>query len=118
MWQSAALSSTDHVRGTASLSLTVTPSASSGTLYAYLYDVNWADDATLVSYLPYSYSSATPGAPLQLNAEFLTAAYDIPASDSVGLVIGTKDPLFLDTDQSGSTVGFSGTSSLTLPLGE
>jgi predicted acyl esterase len=117
VWQSSALSSTDHVRGTASLSLTVTPSAASGTLYAYLYDVNLLDDGTLVSYLPYSYSGATPGKPLHISAQFLTTSYDIPAGDSIGLVIGTEDPLFLDTDQSGSTVTYAASSGLTLPLG-
>jgi len=117
VWQSAVLPATDHLRGTASLNLTVKPSASSGTLYAYLYDVNLLDDGTLISYLPYTYTGATPGMPLHISAQFLTTSYDIPAGDSVALVIGTKDPLFLDADQPGSTVTFTGPSSLTLPLG-
>jgi predicted acyl esterase len=117
VWQSSALPATDHVRGTASLSLTVTPSAASGTLYAYLYDVNPLANGTLISYLPYTYTGATPGKPLHISAQFLTTSYDIPAGDSIGLVIGTKDPLFLDADQSGSTVTYSGSSSLTVPLG-
>lgn len=116
VWQTNAMNTTEHLRGDASLHLTFTPSASSGTLYAYLYDVNWADNAKLISYLPYTYSGATPGKATSLDAQFLTAAYDIPSGDSVALVIGTKDPLFLDADQSGSTVAFSGPSSLSLPL--
>jgi predicted acyl esterase len=120
VWQSAALSSTDHVRGAPALNVTITPSASTGTVYAYLYDVNWADDGTLVSYLPYTYTNATPGKPLAVNAQLLTAAYDIPAGDSIGLVIDTKDPLFYDADQSGSKVTFSSPvgspSTLSLPL--
>jgi predicted acyl esterase len=120
VWQSAALGSPDHVRGAPTLNLTVTPSASSGTFFAYLYDVNWLDDGTLISYLPYSYANATPGKAMTISAQLLTAAYDVPAGDSLGLVIDTKDPLFLDQDQSGSTLTFSGTASspatLTLPL--
>jgi len=120
VWQSSALGSTDHVRGNAALNITITPSASSGTFYAYLYDVNWADDATLVSYLPYTYLNATPGKPLNISAQFLTAAYDIPAGDSVGVVIDTKDPLFYDSDKSGSTLTFSSPAgspaTLSLPL--
>lgn len=116
VWQTGAMNTTEHLRGDASLHLTFTPSASSGTLYAYLYDVNWADNGKLISYLPYTYSGATPGKATSLDAQFLTAAYDIPSGDSVALVIGTKDPLFLDADQSGSTVAFSGPSSLGLPL--
>jgi predicted acyl esterase len=116
VWQSAAMTSEQELRGAASINLTFTPSASSGTLYAYLYDVNWADDGTLISYLPYSYLDATPGQPTTINAQFLTAAYNIPSGDSIAVVVGTKDPLFLDSDQSGSTVAFSGPSSVTLPL--
>ena len=120
VWQSSALSSTDHIRGTPTLNVTITPSASSGTIYAYLYDVNWADNATLVSYLPYSYLNATPGKPLNISAQLLNTAYDIPAGDSVGVVIDTKDPLFLDSDQSGSSVTFSSPASapatVSLPL--
>ncbi|HEV2636802.1 MAG TPA: CocE/NonD family hydrolase [Actinocrinis sp.] len=120
VWQSSALGSTDHVRGNPTLNITITPSASTGTIYAYLYDVNWSDDGTLVSYLPYTYANATPGKPLTVNAQLLTAAYDIPAGDTVGLVIDTKDPLFYDADRSGSTVSFSSPAgspaTLTLPL--
>ena len=116
VWQSNAMTSEQKLRGTASINLTFTPSASSGTLYAYLYDVNWADDGTLISYVPYSYLNATPGQPMTINAQFITAAYDIPSGDSIAVVVGTKDPLFLDSDQSGSTVTFGGPSSVTLPL--
>jgi predicted acyl esterase len=116
VWQSDAMSSELKLRGAANISLTFTPSASSGTLYAYLYDVNWADDGTLISYVPYTYLNATPGEPMTINARLLTAAYNIPSGDSIAVVVGTKDPLFLDDDQSGSTVTFGGPSSVTLPL--
>jgi predicted acyl esterase len=116
VWQSSAMTSTLDLRGAASINLTFTPSASSGTVYAYLYDVNWADNGTLISYVPYSYLDATPGQPMTINAQFLTAAYDIPSGDSIAVVVGTKDPLFLDSDQSGSKVTFGGPASVTLPL--
>jgi len=116
VWQSAAMTTEQKLRGTASINLTFTPTASTGTLYAYLYDVNWADNATLMSYLPYTYLGATPGKPTTISAQFLTAAYNIPAGDSIAVVVGTKDPLFLDADQSGSTVTFAGPSSVTLPV--
>jgi putative CocE/NonD family hydrolase len=120
VWESAALGSTDHIRGAPTLNLTFTPSASSGTFFAYLYDVNWLDDGTLISYLPYSYANAVPGHPLTINAQLLTAACDVPAGDSIGLVIDTKDPLFLDQDQTGSTLSFSSSgaspATLSLPL--
>jgi hypothetical protein len=121
VWQSATLGSADRIRGEPMLDITITPSASSGTLFAYLYDVNWLDDGSLISYVPYSYSGATPGSPLTISVPMQYAAYDVPAGDSLGLVIDTKDPLFLDQDQSGSTLAFSGTgsapSTVTLPLG-
>jgi predicted acyl esterase len=121
IWQSSALGSAEHIRGEPALDVTITPSASSGTLFAYLYDVNWLDDGSLISYVPYSYTGATPGAPLTISVPMQYAAYDVPAGDSLGLVIDTKDPLFLDQDQSGSTLAFSGTgsapSTVTVPLG-
>ena len=117
VWQSDTMTAQQQLRGAATITLTVTPTASTGTLYAYLYDVNWADNGTLISYVPYTYLNATPGQPLTINAQFLTAAYNIPSGDSIAVVVGTKDPLFLDSDQSGSTVTFTGPSSVTLPLG-
>jgi predicted acyl esterase len=110
------MTSDQKVRGAANLKLTFTPSASSGTLYAYLYDVNWADNGSLISYVPYTYTDAAPGRPMTIDTRLISAAYDVPSGDSIALVVGTKDPLFLDADQSGSTVTFSGPSSVTLPL--
>lgn len=116
VWQSATMTSTQKLRGAATLSLTFTPSASTGTLYAYLYDVNWADNGSLISYVPYTYTNATPGQPTTINTQLISAAYNVPAGDSIALVVGTKDPLFLDTDQPNSTLTFSGPSTVTLPL--
>jgi predicted acyl esterase len=116
VWQSGTMTSDQKVRGAANLKLTFTPSASSGTLYAYLYDVNWADNGSLISYVPYTYTDAAPGRPMTIDTRLISAAYDVPSGDSIALVVGTKDPLFLDADQSGSTVTFSGPSSVTLPL--
>lgn len=116
VWQSDTMTAQQKVRGAAGLSLTFTPSASSGTIYAYLYDVNWADNGSLISYVPYTYTDAMPGKPMTVSTQFISAAYNVPAGDSIALVVGTKDPLFLDEDQSGSTVAFSGPSSVTLPL--
>ena len=116
VWQSGTMTSEQKIRGAANLSLTFTPSASSGTIYAYLYDVNWADNGSLISYVPYTYTDATPDRPMTISAQFISAAYDVPSGDSIAVAVGTKDPLFLDADQSGSTVTFSGLSSVTLPL--
>lgn len=116
VWQSGTLSQAEHLRGEARLNLSFTPSAPSGTLYAYLYDVDWTDTAKLISYVPYSYSGLTPGEKTSISTQFLNAAYDIPAGHSLAVVVGTKDPLFLDADQAGSTVTFSNPSSVSLPL--
>ena len=53
---------------------------------------------------------------MTISTQFISAAYDVPSGDSIALAVGTKDPLFLDADQSGSKVTFSGPSSVTLPL--
>ncbi|HET9170329.1 MAG TPA: hypothetical protein VFN97_12875, partial [Actinospica sp.] len=61
-------------------------------------------------------TDATPGQPMTISTQFIIAAYNVPSGDSIALVVGTKDPLFLDADQSGSTVRFAGPSAVTLPL--
>lgn len=116
VWESGMMTSEQKIRGAAALNLTFTPSASTGTVYAYLYDVNLLGEGSLISYVPYTYTDATPGKQTTVSTRFISAAYNVPAGDYLGVVIGTKDPLFLDSDQSGSTVTFSGPSSVTLPL--
>lgn len=119
VWESSALSGPLRVRGAPSLHLTITPGTSHGSLFAYLYDVNALGVGSLVSYLPYSYLDATAGQPITLDAQLLTAAYDFPAGDHVGLVVDTKDPLFIDEDSAGGALAFSSPSGdssvLTLP---
>ncbi|QMU75815.1 alpha/beta hydrolase fold domain-containing protein [Streptacidiphilus sp. PB12-B1b] len=116
VWQGPTLSSGAAIRGIPHAQLTMTPSASSGTLVAYLYDVNWLGNATFVTHAPYTYLDATPGAPLHISLDLNAIAYDVPAGDHLALVVGTKDLLYADADQTGSTDAFNG-GTLTVPVG-
>jgi len=116
VWEGPTLGSGAAVRGIPDVRLTVTPSAGSGTLVAYLYDVNWLGSAALVTHAPYSYLGATPGQPLSVSLDLNTIDYDVPAGDHLALVVGTKDLLYADADQTGSTDAFSG-GTLTVPVG-
>ena len=116
VWQGPTLASGAAVRGIPQARFTVTPSASSGTLVAYLYDVNWLGGASFVTHAPYTYLNATPGVPQQVSLDLNAIDYNVPAGDHLALVVGTKDLLYADADQAGSTDAFSG-GTLTVPVG-
>jgi hypothetical protein len=116
VWQGPTLSSGESIQGIPQAHVTVTPSASSGTLVAYLYDVNWLGEASFVTHVPYTYLNATPGVPLNISMDLNAIDYNVPAGDHLALVVGTKDLLYADADQTGSTDAFSG-GTLTVPVG-
>jgi predicted acyl esterase len=116
VWQGPTLWSGADIRGIPEARFTVTPSASSGTLVAYLYDVNWLGGASFVTHVPYTYLGATPGQPLDVTMDLNAISYDVPAGDHLVLVVGTKDLLYADADQTGSTDAFDG-GTLTVPVG-
>jgi predicted acyl esterase len=115
VWQGPTLWSGADIRGIPEAQFTMVPSAGSGTLVAYLYDVNWLGAATFVTHVPYTYLDATPGAPLHISLDLNAISYDVPAGDHLALVVGTKDLLYADADQTGSTDAFSG-GTLTVPV--
>jgi len=116
VWQGPTLPSGAAIRGIPQADFTLTPSAGSGTLVAYLYDVNWLGDADFVTHVPYTYLDATPGAPLNISLDLNAIDYNVPAGDHLALVVGTKDLLYADADQSGSTDTFGG-GTLSVPVG-
>jgi hypothetical protein len=105
-----------RIRGISRLNLTITPSASQGTIVAYLYDMNALGVGYLITHTPATWLSATPGAPLTLEAAFPASGYDVPAGHRLALVIDGKDPLYLDANGIGATVTFSGPSWLDIPM--
>lgn len=107
VWQSEKYATAQHVRGTAKLHTTVTPTKESGTLVAYLYDVGPLGLGKLVSNAPYTFHGRTPGKPFGVDLELYSTAYDVPAGHRLALVVDTVDPLYIEHNPSGARLTFS-----------
>ncbi|MFI2433135.1 alpha/beta fold hydrolase [Streptomyces sp. NPDC018693] len=120
VWQSERYTTAQHIRGTATLHTTLTPTAPSGTLVAYLYDVGPLGIGRLVSNAPYTFHGRTPGEPFGVDLELFSTAYDVPAGHRLALVVDTVDPLYIEHNPSGARLTFSSPaddpSYLTVPL--
>ncbi|MFD4575305.1 alpha/beta fold hydrolase [Streptomyces sp. NPDC058417] len=107
VWQSERYASAQRVRGSARLHTTVTPTASSGTLVAYLYDVSPLGLGKLVSHAPYTFYGHTPGRSFGVDLELFATAYDVPAGHRLALVVDTVDPLYIEHNPTGARLTFS-----------
>jgi predicted acyl esterase len=107
VWQSEKYATAQHVRGTAELHTTVTPTEESGTLVAYLYDVGPLGLGKLVSNAPYTFHGRTPGKPFTVDLDLFSTAYDVPAGHRLALVVDTVDPLYIEHNPSGARLTFS-----------
>ncbi|MDH6129895.1 CocE/NonD family hydrolase [Kitasatospora sp. GP82] len=120
VWQSAPYPAEQQIRGGARLHTTVTASASQGTVFAYLYDVNALGVGKLISHAPQSWSDKEPGRAFPLDVSLFSTAYDLPAGHRLALVLDTKDPMYGGLTPPGSSVTFSSSpadpSELVLPL--
>ncbi|MFJ3669137.1 CocE/NonD family hydrolase [Streptomyces sp. NPDC090106] len=122
VWQSEKYTTAQQVRGTAELHTTVTPTAESGTLVAYLYDVGPLGLGKLVSNAPYTFHGQTPGTAFRLDLELNSTAYDVPAGHRLALVVDTVDPLYIEHNPTGARLTFSSPSNdpsyVSVPLRE
>ncbi|MFJ8006042.1 alpha/beta fold hydrolase [Streptomyces fagopyri] len=107
VWQSPRSESAQRVRGTARLHTTLTPTAESGTLITYLYDVGPLGLGKLVSSAPYTFHGRTPGEPFGVDLDLYSTAYDVPAGHRLALVVDTVDPLYIEHNPPGAQLTFS-----------
>ncbi|MGW0883866.1 alpha/beta fold hydrolase [Streptomyces sp. NPDC002671] len=107
VWQSERYADGQLVRGTARLHTTLTPTAESGTLVAYLYDVGPLGFGKLVTHAPYTWHGRTPGEPFGVDLDLFSTAYDVPAGHRLALVVDTVDPLYIEHNPSGAQLTFS-----------
>lgn len=122
VWQTDRSATAQRVRGNAKLHTTVTGTASSGTLVAYLYDVGPLGIGKLVSHAPYTFHGKAPGQPFGVDLELFSTAYDVPAGHRLAVVVDTVDPLYIEHNPSGAQLTFSSPASdpsyLSVPLRE
>ncbi|MEU8764640.1 CocE/NonD family hydrolase [Streptomyces sp. NPDC048659] len=107
VWQSERYGEPQRVRGTARLHTTVTPTASSGTFVAYLYDVGPLGVGKLVTNAPYTFHDRTPGKSFGVDLDLFSTAYDVPAGHRLALVVDTVDPLYIEHNPTGAQLTFS-----------
>ncbi|MFP2923887.1 CocE/NonD family hydrolase [Pyxidicoccus sp. 3LG] len=115
VWTSAITTRAIAIRGVANLRLRITPTTASGTVVAYLYDLT-GDYGGLITHVPFTWTGATPGVPLDLDVVFPATAYDVPALHRLALVVDTEDPLYFDANTTGAPLSLGGPSWLDLPL--
>lgn len=115
---SSPFSTIQRIRGTAKLHLEMIPQTSgNGTLVMYLLDVDaLTGEGKLIAFAPWTFKNAVVGQVLSLDTEITMTSYDIPARDSLAIVIQTHDPLFLDQNPDNAQLAFLSGSTLSLPL--
>src|SRR5262249_1452644 len=99
------------------LHLSLRPASATGTVVAYLYDLDATGTGELVTHAPASWLAATPGAPMGLDVQLSATAYDVPAGHRLALVVDTADPLYLDANPPAAAITVDGPSYLDVPLG-
>ncbi|MFC9975958.1 CocE/NonD family hydrolase [Spirillospora sp. NPDC127200] len=117
VWSTPVLTAARRLRGAPRLDLTVTPSGRTGTLVAYLYDVDAKGGARLITNEAYSLLRGTPGKPQKVSVDLQATAFDVPAGHRLMLVVDTKDPLYADAGRFGQTLAVQAPSTLEVPLG-
>jgi predicted acyl esterase len=100
------------VRGVPRLHAPVSSSRPSGTVIAYLYDVDALGFGKLFSHAPATWLTS----PTTLDLPLQATAYDLPAGHRLALVVDTKDPLYLDANTGDSTITFGSDSWLDVPI--
>lgn len=99
-----------QIRGRTRFQGTVGSTGGKGTFVAYLYDVGALGVAKLITHAPYTfYHESNSTAPEPFELDIYAALYDIPAGNSLGLVIQPSDQRYTSHNPSGSSITFEGT---------
>jgi predicted alpha/beta hydrolase len=111
VWASARGPAPLRIRGIPHVHLNLAGSPPAGTVVAYLYDLDPLGDARLITHEPVTWTAGAGAVDVDLSA----AAYDVPAGDSLTLVVDSADPLYYDANH-GGTITIGGGSYLDVPL--
>lgn len=118
-WDLPAQTSPRVVQGTAQLSFAMTGNAPAASVFAYLYDVNPAGVATLMSVTPLSLNDLSKTTPKHVSMAFTPTAWTVAKGDHVSVVLTARDPKWTSLGKAGEVVGVASTPShpaqLTLP---
>lgn len=114
VWAAERPSTAQLIRGKASVHLELSGTARTGTVVAYLYDLDLAGNAELITHAPATWLSGSGSRDVDLT--FPATAYNLPAGHSLTLVVDTADPLYYDENESGASITIGGGSFLDVPI--
>lgn len=121
LWNGATLPTATLVNGSPTLQLTVTPSAMTTSLFAYLYDVDAAGVGTLMTYEPYTLLDVPAGQPVRVAMTLQPTSWTVAAGHHLSLAIDTVDGRYMPLSRTGSTLTFSSSAAVpaafTVPVG-
>ncbi|WP_228974689.1 alpha/beta fold hydrolase [Streptomyces sp. DH12] len=104
------------LRGTTRVTVPVTPSASTGTFFVYLYEQDALGVGRLISHAPYTFTDRAPGHRFTVTLDMHATAYDVPRGRRLAVVIDTEDLVYRSANPAGARLTF-GHPRLSLPLG-
>jgi predicted acyl esterase len=113
VWETAPLPQGAAVRGITRLHLTVRPGAATGTVIAYLYDVDALGVGKLVAHAPATWTS---GGTQAIDVALPATAWDVPAGHRLSLVVDTEDGLYLDENAFGAAITVTVPSWIDVPM--
>lgn len=105
------------VAGAPRLTAQVVPGQATTSLFAYLYDVDPAGRAGLITHRPVTLRDAEQGRPQQVDLRLEPALWEVPAGHRLALVVDTTDPRYGGENAPGDRVAFQGPARLEVPTG-
>jgi predicted acyl esterase len=120
VWSGTPLTSGEVIAGEPRVHVSVSSTAASVSLFAYLYDVNAAGTGTLISYGTRTFTG-TPGRARAVNIDLGPIAWTVAPGHHLSLVIDSTDARYLGRSAPGSTITLSSSAAdpatLTVPVG-
>jgi predicted acyl esterase len=104
VWNGPPVPSRVSLNGTPNLRVLLGSSASTATVFVYLYDVTAQGQASLVDFQPYTASGLTANALRPVTIAMQPISWTVPSADRLTLVIDTVDARYQSLTPPGSTI--------------
>jgi hypothetical protein len=115
VWTSERPSVPVRIRGVPTARLNLTNTAATGTLVAYLYDLDLLGNAKLITHAPVTWTGTATGS-RSVDVALYATAYDVPAGHSLTLVVDSVDPLYFEENAPNGTITIAGGSYVDIPV--
>lgn len=122
VWSTPPFTTEQRITGSLTLHVTVTPSASTATLVAHLFELDpKTGQARIITSAPFTLTSVEPNQTRPVIIPLQPTDYRVRPGHQLQLVVDTKDPLYTDRSVPGTKIQIStrdGGSYLELPIRE